>query len=92
MPALPVGRARHLSGGPGFGAQVRGYRMDQVDTVLDSLEARIAEHDLEIALLRGEVPATPGWPTTPPTDAVGARRAQAGGGRAAPSTGSGSRP
>ena len=63
MPALPVGRARHLSGGPGFGAQTRGYRMDQVDTVVDSLEARIAEHDLEIALLRGEVPATPGWPT-----------------------------
>ena len=29
---------------------------------LDSLEARIAEHDLEIALLRGEAPATPGRP------------------------------
>ena len=53
----PGGRARHLAGGPGFGAQTRGYRMDQVDTVVDSLEARIAEHDLEIALLRGEVPA-----------------------------------
>ena len=29
----PVGRARHLAAGPGFGAQTRGYRMDQVDTV-----------------------------------------------------------
>ena len=67
MPALPVGRARHLAGGPGFGAQTRGYRMDQVDTVVDSLEARIAEHDLEIALLRGEAPEpTPGRPATPP--------------------------
>ena len=53
----PGGRARPLADGTGFGAQARGYRMDQVDTVVDSLEARIAEHDLEIAQLRGEVPA-----------------------------------
>jgi hypothetical protein len=63
----PVGRARHLSAGPGFGAQTRGYRMDQVDTVVDSLEARIAEHDREIALLRGEAPATPARLTAPPS-------------------------
>ena len=66
----PVGRARHLPDGPGFGAQARGYRMDQVDTVVDALEARVAEHDLEIARLRGEVPATlarPAAPTPTPT-------------------------
>ena len=50
----PGGRGAHLAGGAGFGTQVRGYRMDQVDTVVDSLEARVAEHDLEIARLRGE--------------------------------------
>jgi hypothetical protein len=55
----PVGRARHVAAGPGFGAQTRGYRMDQVDTVVDSLEARLAEHDREIALLRGEAPEAP---------------------------------
>ena len=37
-----------------FGSQLRGYRMDQVDAVLDTLEARIAEHDREIARRRGE--------------------------------------
>ena len=37
-----------------FGAQLRGYRMDQVDAVVDGLEARIAEHDREIARRRGE--------------------------------------
>ncbi len=52
---------------PGFGAQVRGYRMDQVDTVLDSLEARVAEHDREIARLRGE-PVDVAPPSTPATD------------------------
>jgi len=61
----PVGRARHLADGPGFGAQTRGYRMDQVDTVVDSLEARIAEHDREIALLRGETPTETPAPTAP---------------------------
>ena len=61
----PVGRARHLADGPGFGAQTRGYRMDQVDTVVDSLEARIAEHDREIALLRGETPTGTPPPTAP---------------------------
>ncbi len=35
----------------------RGYRMDQVDEVLDRLEARVAEHDARIAVLTGERPA-----------------------------------
>ena len=35
----------------------RGYRMDQVDDVLDRLEARVAEHDARIATLSGERPA-----------------------------------
>ena len=74
----PVGRARHLAGGPGFGAQTRGYRMDQVDTVVDSLEARIAEHDREIALLRGEAPGHARPARHPAADAGGARRAPAG--------------
>jgi len=47
----------------GFRAQLRGYRMDQVDAVLDSLEARVAKHDREIAHLRGEVPELPPPPT-----------------------------
>ena len=33
----------------GFAPQFRGYRMDQVDTVLDALEARVHEHDAAIA-------------------------------------------
>ena len=37
-----------------FAPQVRGYRMDQVDAVVDSLEARLAEHDRAIAARRGE--------------------------------------
>ena len=69
----PVGRARHVAAGPGFGAQTRGYRMDQVDTVVDSLEARLAEHDREIALLRGEAPEAPEPPdrlAAPPSTAA----------------------
>ncbi len=38
----------------GFRAAFRGYRMDQVDEVLDRLEAVADEHDREIAALRGE--------------------------------------
>ncbi len=38
----------------GFHPAFRGYRMDQVDEVLDALEARVAEHEREIARLRGE--------------------------------------
>ena len=54
MPACRSGRPVTCPAAPGSRPRLRGYRMDQVDTVLDSLEARIAEHDLEIALLRGE--------------------------------------
>ena len=35
----PPTRGRHLGVPTGFATQVRGYRMDQVDAVLDSLEA-----------------------------------------------------
>ena len=93
----PGGRARPSPTAPGSRPRLRGYRMDQVDAVVDSLEARIAEHDLEIARLRGEVPATapaarrpPRRPrrSTPPAP-VERRPAEDG---AAPSTRSGSRP
>ena len=40
---VPVGQARPLGVGPGFGGQARGYRMDQVDEVLDRLQQRLAE-------------------------------------------------
>ena len=36
-----------------FRLAFRGYRMDQVDEVVDRLEARVAEHDARIAVLRG---------------------------------------
>ena len=75
----PVGRARHLAAGPGFGAQTRGYRMDQVDTVVDSLEARIAEHDRgDRAAARRGRPAAPrarlAAPPSTPAAPVDARR------------------
>lgn len=36
-----------------FDTALRGYRMDQVDHVLDALQDRIAEQEREIASLRG---------------------------------------
>lgn len=36
-----------------FDTALRGYRMDQVDHVLDALQDRIAEQEREIATLRG---------------------------------------
>ena len=54
----------------GFAPQVRGYRMDQVDAVVDALEARVAAHDRAIAARRGEP-----WPDGP--DAVAPDRAAA---------------
>ncbi len=65
--AAPAEPDHHL-GAPGFGAQVRGYRMDQVDTVLDSLEARVAEHDRAIAVLRGEPLLAPPSTSAPEVD------------------------
>ena len=52
----------------GFAPQLRGYRMDQVDAVVDALEARIAAHDGAIATLRrgsGPPPAPAGTATEP---------------------------
>ena len=51
VPALVHGGAHAREG---FAPQVRGYRMDQVDAVVDALEARLAEHDRAIAARRGE--------------------------------------
>lgn len=63
------------AGAPTFALAYRGYRMDQVDDVVDRLEARIALHDNEIARLRGEpephpAPSAPvaGAPGAPPED------------------------
>ncbi|GAA4412005.1 glycosyl transferase [Fodinibacter luteus] len=55
--------------GDGFASQLRGYRMDQVDTVVDVLEARLAEHDRDIARRRGDprgAPAAGAAPVGPP--------------------------
>ncbi|GIL37546.1 DivIVA domain-containing protein [Phycicoccus sp. DTK01] len=41
----------------------RGYRTDQVDEVVDRLEARIAEREAELRVLRGEAPPAPAAPT-----------------------------
>ena len=49
---LPVAGPAHARAG--FAPQVRGYRMDQVDAVVDALEARLAELDRAIAARRGE--------------------------------------
>ena len=44
-----------------FSLAFRGYRMDEVDAVLDRLGAEIEERDRRIAELQGEVPpADPG--------------------------------
>ncbi|HET6968354.1 MAG TPA: hypothetical protein VFI44_08765, partial [Ornithinibacter sp.] len=68
----PAGDRRPAHAREGFEAQVRGYRMDQVDAVVDALEARVAEHDRAIARRRGEP-----WPDAAPTEAAGAPTATA---------------
>ena len=62
----------------GFTPQLRGYRMDQVDTVVDALEHRIATHDLAIAALRGgpgPEPVVPGDTVPTMTSSPGEPRA-----------------
>jgi DivIVA domain-containing protein len=49
-----------------FGVGLRGYRMDQVDQVLDELRDQIARKDREIARLRTEREAT--TPELPPLE------------------------
>jgi DivIVA domain-containing protein len=51
---LPEGevRADDVSG-VRFGLAFRGYRMDQVDDVLERLSAQLSERDAEIARLKG---------------------------------------
>jgi len=68
-------------GGPGGGSRTaieplalafRGYRMDQVDDVLDRLEARVAEYDERIAALETSAggPATVAADPDPPATAT----------------------
>ena len=77
----PAEPGRHLLAAAGFAPQVRGYRMDQVDSVLDSLEGRIAAHDRSIARLRGdeppEQPDPPAAPDRPGRPGPAARHAAA---------------
>ncbi|HYN68242.1 MAG TPA: hypothetical protein VES93_15260, partial [Ornithinibacter sp.] len=54
----------------GFAPQVRGYRMDQVDAVVDALEVRLAGHDLLIADLRGEPEPSAATRATAPAAAL----------------------
>ena len=57
-----------------FDVGVRGYRMDEVDTLLDRLAADLAEKDATIASLRDQVAESPTavMPRQPlTTDAVG---------------------
>jgi hypothetical protein len=58
----------------GYAPQVRGYRMDQVDVVVDALEARVLAHDRAIAARRG-LP----WGAGAGADAVPARAEPAAG-------------
>ncbi len=67
-----LGRERAMGGADAgamladrLGLTFRGYRMDQVDEVLDRLEARVAARDLEIAALRS-ADADAGRPAGPP--------------------------
>ncbi|MBM6405129.1 glycosyl transferase [Phycicoccus sp. CSK15P-2] len=72
-------RAAAVGSADSFRTAVRGYRMDQVDEVVERLRTRIASHDVEIARLRGEEPAAsavalaepqaPAPPTEGPVDA-----------------------
>ncbi len=61
-----LGRARPRTGevaGPGpeaFPLRFRGYRMEQVDEVLDQLEAEVAARDARIARLEGRASAETG--------------------------------
>ena len=48
-----------------FAVGVRGYRMDQVDQVLDELREQIARKDREIARLRTAAQRTPPEPSVP---------------------------
>ncbi|QNN48572.1 hypothetical protein H9L10_09590 [Phycicoccus endophyticus] len=49
-----LGEASATAPGPTFGLAVRGYRMDQVDEVVDLLERQVAEREREARALRGE--------------------------------------
>lgn len=48
-----------------FAVGLRGYRMEQVDVVLDRLSAELATRDQYIAALERTIHAQPGIPPTP---------------------------
>jgi DivIVA domain-containing protein len=67
--ALPDGRplAREDVDGVRFAVGMRGYRMDEVDDVLDRLAAEVDERDATIAALESRL-AGRGVPRPEPTD------------------------
>ncbi|WP_256792789.1 cell division protein DivIVA [Terrabacter sp. Ter38] len=54
-----------------FDVGARGYRMSQVDGVVDRLRRELREKDEEIAVLRGDTPAEMVQPAEPTEPAVG---------------------
>ncbi|HEX6194621.1 MAG TPA: DivIVA domain-containing protein [Jiangellaceae bacterium] len=48
-----------------FAVGLRGYRMDQVDAVLDRLSVELAARDQYIAALERTIHAQPGMPPSP---------------------------
>ena len=60
-----------------FDTALRGYRMDQVDQVLDALQDRISEQERELATLRGAVPQRGADPSRPDAVQRGASRPEA---------------
>ncbi|CAN7273565.1 cell division protein DivIVA [Terrabacter sp. LjRoot27] len=57
-----------------FDVGARGYRMSQVDGVVDRLRRELREKDEEIAVLRGDAPADPAEPE--PADPMHAEAAE----------------
>lgn len=54
----PAPHARDIEG-VRFDTALRGYRMDQVDAVLDELAAMVADQERTIVELRGALPEPP---------------------------------
>nr|WP_218063201.1 DivIVA domain-containing protein [Arthrobacter sp. SDTb3-6] len=75
-----------------FGLGLRGYRMDQVDEVLDRLRDELAARDARIAELEAAVPAVQHDAADGGNPADAPSGAPADGGRAAPGDASGVEP
>ncbi|MGH3744245.1 MAG: DivIVA domain-containing protein, partial [Mycobacteriales bacterium] len=55
---LPAGRiAAHMVDGARFGLAFRGYRMSEVDAVLDRLRDELADREAQLRTLGGDVAA-----------------------------------